>query len=349
MGNKLIYSLLILNILLGVACISCLSFMYFDLDYSFTPTATQGHIVASSQNFSESDIEEKPSFLYDFADIEDINTIALFGIDACGDGTLENGNSDAIVLVRLNHEDNTVKLISIYRDTCVEINEDGKFRKINYAYMMGGADKSIEVIKRNFDIDIDEYISIDFDGMIEVVNLLEGIPIEINEEESEILGIPVGLQTLNGDQALAYCRLRKAFGDDFRRSERQRIVLSAILAKTKEADLKTLEKLASVMLPYVKTSLNWKQILAFIVLSRDIEIEDIAGFPYNIEVKNYQGQYGYLNIPCTLETNVLELHDYLNEGDYEASKEVKRISKKLKNFSGYDADDGFDIRDFDYD
>ena len=347
MSSKLVISLIIFNIILGFVFVGYYVYNTF-IDYEFEAT---GIVVPSKYDYSansEGAIKTQ-EISYDLSSIADIDTIALFGVDATGSGDLDvDGHSDSIILVRFNHSNNTVKLVSIYRDTSIIINESGHIRKANIGYMMGGPEKEIELLEKNFDLKIDRYAAIDFQGLVDIINIVDGVDIEITDEESELLSIPSGWQKLNGEQALSYCRLRYAAGNDFIRAKRQRTVLTALYHKIQTVGIADLEQIAVSMLNRVSTSLSWNEILSFIMISRNIQIEELTGFPFKLDGKNYGGKMGYLNIPCNLETNVIELHNYLGEENYKPSDTVIKYSKKLEKFSGFDEDDGYVIQEIQY-
>ena len=170
-------------------------------------------------------------------------TIALYGVDS-RDANLNTGtNSDTILLVSINNDTKEVKLVSVYRDTLFEIQgETPVTQKVNYAYQLGGALMSINTLNTNLDLKITDYITVDFNAMSSIINALGGVEITIEEEEvnslnknlAEQIAISgeysngvhsAGKQLLNGQQAVAYTRIRSNAKGDITRTERQRIVL----------------------------------------------------------------------------------------------------------------------------
>lgn len=164
--------------------------------------------------------------------------IALFGVDA-RNGELGRGTrSDTIMIASINQDTQEIKLISVFRDTYLNLGNDS-YNKCNTAYAQGGPEQAINMLNMNLDLDITDYVTIGFSGLIDAVDALGGVEIEVTDSEishlnnyqlcmAEELGvdyIPVeqsGRQLLNGMQATAYCRIRYTKGDDFRRAERQR-------------------------------------------------------------------------------------------------------------------------------
>lgn len=279
--------------------------------------------------------------------------IALFGIDS-RDESLDSGNrSDTMMIASINNKTKQIKIISVYRDTYLLIprKEDAYYDKANLAYFYGGPEMSINLMNTNLDLDISDYVSVNFSALIDTIDLLGGIDIEINEYEREYINgymtetskitgkeiVPlydVGMVHLNGLQATSYCRIRQTRGDDYKRTERQRLVISKIVEKAQAADLLTLNKLIDKVLPNVDTSLEVMEIMN---LAKDVakyELVDNAGFPFDKQGKS-MGSKGDCVIPVNLEENVIQLHTFLFEDEnYIVSSKVKEISNKIKQDTG---------------
>lgn len=222
--------------------------------------------------------------------------IALFGVDA-RDGELGRGTrSDTIIIASINQDTHEIKLISVYRDTYLNLGNDS-YNKCNGAYAKGGPEQAITMLNMNLDMDITDYVTVGFSGLIDAIDCLGGIEIEITESEinhlnnyqlcmAEEMGvdyIPVtepGLQTLNGMQATAYCRIRYTKGDDFRRAERQRDVLGAMMLKAKDASLTTLGDVVTAVLPSVNTSLSVNEIISVLGTVAEYNVVASEGFPF---------------------------------------------------------------------
>ena len=167
--------------------------------------------------------------------------VALFGVDS-REGDLEkNTRTDCIIVASLNKETKEIKMASVYRDTLLDLSE-GTLQKCNAAYSFGGPKQAINMLNMNLDLDIQNYVTVDFGVVAEVVDLLGGLDIEIKEEEVEPLNKFVyetgqvagkeahfvggsGIQHLDGVQATTYARIRSTAGGDFTRTERQRLVI----------------------------------------------------------------------------------------------------------------------------
>jgi polyisoprenyl-teichoic acid--peptidoglycan teichoic acid transferase len=190
---------------------------------------------------------------------KEIRNIALFGIDA-PEGDV--GRSDSIMILTLDSVHNKLKLTSIMRDSYVNIPGRG-LDKINHAYAFGGPELAVRTLNENFDLNIKEFMAVDFTSLPTIIDKLGGVTINIIPEEiSHIPGITsAGNQVLNGKQALAYSRIRYASGGDYKRTERQRTVVDAIFNKVKDTTLTEYPALVSEFLPFVKTNMSPNEIL----------------------------------------------------------------------------------------
>ncbi len=193
-------------------------------------------------------------------EFKEIRNIALLGIDSRGDDLV--GRSDSIMILTLDSIHNKIKLSSIMRDSYVNIDGYG-MDKINHAYAYGGAELALKTLNENFDLNIKEVMVINFSSLINIIDKIGGINIDITDEEvSHISGISSsGNHLLNGNQALAYSRIRYATGGDYKRTERQRTVIKAIFNKLKNTELTKYPELVNEFLPYVKTNISSKDLL----------------------------------------------------------------------------------------
>lgn len=197
-------------------------------------------------------------------------TIAMFGLDNRSNGNLSQGRSDVIMLANINNDTKEVKLVSVYRDTYLDTG-DGIFQKCNAAYAKGGPEQAISMLNVNLDLNITDYVTVDFNSIIECVDLLGGVDMEITDDEASLMTGYIrelneltgnkaenltqgGTYTLNGVQACAYARIRYGGGDDYRRTERQRTVLTAMVKKAQQSDLTTVNKLINEVCGDIQTS-----------------------------------------------------------------------------------------------
>ena len=210
-------------------------FSYFHKDYySSTDENNNDEIEGYSEN---SNLLEENSKISESEDEEQrINNILFLGIDK------EENASDTIMILSLNEKNKTIKLVSIMRDTYVYQGE-GMANKINYAYHYGGVQGSMNTINSVFNLDISKYVKVDFEGIVSIIDYLEGVEVNINETERKYINSickntnlsSSGDVTLNGEQALAFSRIRK-IDSDFERTERQRKVILGIFHKIKVID-----------------------------------------------------------------------------------------------------------------
>lgn len=209
-----------------------------------------------------------------------ITNIALFGIDARDESF--TGLSDSIMIISIDAIHNDIKIISVMRDSLVEVEGYG-YQKINAAYNLGGAPLAIKTLNQTFDLNIQDYATVDFVGMAEIIEMVGGIEVELTEAEVRNANIHIesmhrqrgtaedylteaGLQRLNGVQAVAFSRIRKVAtingtNNDPGRTERQRLVMHQMFDKALSMKITDYPKLIRALLPYMETSLDYGEIL----------------------------------------------------------------------------------------
>ncbi|RBP42227.1 LCP family protein [Garciella nitratireducens] len=249
---------------------------------------------------------------------DNITNIALFGLDRRE--TTGNTRSDTIMIATLDTKNKKAKLTSIMRDTYVNIPSRG-MDKINHAYAYGGPELAIRTINENFDMNIRDYAMVDFFGMADIIDALGGVTIDVKPEEVSRTGVSsAGLQTLNGEQAVKYSRIRYVGNGDFERTERQRKILEQLMNKVVTAGPMEYPKLMNQLLPYVETSLSKREILKLGTSAFTSGVDSLE--EYRIPVDGYakgQKMNGiYYLVPQDLQTNVEFLHEFI----YEDSKPV---------------------------
>lgn len=289
--------------------------------------------------------------------MDNFETIAVFGLDNRSNGKLTSGNSDVIIIVTIDNDTKEVKMCSVYRDTYLDIG-GGKFRKANSAFTSGGAQAAISMLNKNLDLNITDYVTVDFNAVVECIDLLGGIEMTITDDEAHYMigymkeinkltghesKVPEtgGTYVLDGVQATAYARIRYTAGDDYKRTERQRDVITAMAKKAQKSDLNTINKVIDAMFDDISTSYSNTDLIALAAQVFDYEITGSAGFPFTKNSVTL-GSKGSIVAPCTLETNVTELHKFLygNE-EYVPSSTVRANSMKIESDTGFGANDGF--------
>lgn len=264
--------------------------------------------------------------------LEEYRTIALLGLDTRTD-TFTGSRSDCIILVTINNITKDVKLTSVYRDTYLDIDGYG-LDKITHAYAYGNAKLTINTLNKNLDLNIKEFITVNFETVKTVVDAIGGVTIDVTTAEAaSIPGISsAGTYNLNGEQALAYARIRK-IDSDYKRTERMRTVLTAVFEKAKTKSIAELNSLADTILPHVSTNVTKSEIVSLLPQIFSYNVTDSIGWPYVVRAYTTPTWYG---APVTLEENVKRLHQELfDEEDYEVSDTVKAISDKIIKRTGY--------------
>lgn len=303
-----------------------------------------------------------------YRDTGPYTNIALFGLDSRG-GEIDGGvQSDCIMIASINNETDDVKIMSVYRDTLLNQSE-GYYEKANSAYNTGGPEGAISMLNRNFDLDIQNYVSVNFNALVDAIDILGGIEVELTAEEAfwcngyafetaQVCGkelIPIkeeaGVQLLDGVHAVGYTRIRYTEGDDFKRAERQRFILNEVINKAKKADFKTLTKIVDQVMPQISTSFTSAEIMGFVANALNYNIVETTGFPYRVvtcdNVMNHSGSY-VVTVGHT--SNVKELHGSLfGEMDYEPSDNVKIINDEIIYLTGIAEDEASINTQFDRD
>ena len=266
--------------------------------------------------------------------LSEYRNIAIFGIDSREDTYSKGNRSDCIIIASINNTTKEVKLLSVYRDTYVDIEGHG-LDKITHAYSYGEAPLAIKTLNANLDLNIKEFITVNFDAVKDIIDSVGGIQMQITSEEvSHISGISkAGTYNLTGEQALAYARIRYAEGGDYKRTERMRDVLTAVANKVKTMNVSQLNNLVDELLPRVYTNITAGDIFSLFPSVASFNITESKGWPYETKGITLDRWYG---VPVTLESNVKQLHQELfGEADYEPSENVKTVSNQIIQKTGY--------------
>lgn len=288
-------------------------------------------------------------------------TIALYGVDS-RDSNLDTGtNSDAIILLSINKDTKEVKMVSVYRDTLLQIQSDSQTtHKVNYAYQLGGALMSINTLNANLDLAISDYITVDFNAMADIINALGGVEVTVTEDEvnnlnknlAEQIGISgkysegvheAGTKVLNGQQAVAYSRIRSTGKGDITRTMRQRTVLLGLINKMINADSKMISNLIDVSFSCISTSLTKDEVTSLAKDIADYKITGNIGFPFSYTPMSLDGK-GSVIVAADLNANVTALHEYLyGTSGYTPSTTASSISTEVSSETGVAATEAIDI------
>ncbi len=264
--------------------------------------------------------------------LKDYRNIVLLGVDS-QDGSFSNTRSDCIIIVSINKKTNDVNLTSVYRDTYVQIDGHG-LDKITHAYAYGGPELAMSTLNKNLDLNITEFVTVNFETVKTVVDSIGGVTIKVTDAEAtQISGLSSGgTYTLNGEHALAYSRIRK-IDSDYQRTERMRTVIEAVFDKVKTLGVSELSNFVDTILPLISTNLSSNEIISMIPSVPFYTIKDSEGWPYDVRGISTDAWYG---VPVTLESNVKELHaELFGNDDYTPTETVQEISDDIINDTGY--------------
>lgn len=285
-------------------------------------------------------------------ELKGYRNIALLGIDSRADDYGLGNRSDCMMIASINQETNEIKLISVYRDTYVYVMENGTKRldKITHAYSYGGAQNTLKSLNEAMDLNITEFVTVNFDAVIAAVDSLGGVYIDIDKSEikyvndyidatSESSGVKSshithsGRQKLDGVQAVSYTRVRYTAGGDYKRTERMRTVVEAMLSKAKTLNVGQLNSFADTILPKIRTNISSSEIWGLIPKLVSFKVTESIGWPYDTKGITLDRWYG---VPVTLQSNVERLHkEAFEQEDYEASDTVKEMSAAIVKKTGY--------------
>ena len=269
------------------------------------------------------------------------------------EGTEDGGvyRSDTMILARVDAPNGTISLVSIPRDTLVNLGQYG-WQKINAAYSLGGPSLAVEAVSKLTDVNISHYAEVDIDGLSAVVDAIGGIevevPIEIDDEDAGGY-VPAGWQTLNGEQTLVLCRSRNSYietsgAPDLMRAANQRMVLSAIAHKVLASDIGTIAKTVNSISGYVTTDLELNDIIGLAQALQGIDTDDkfyTASLPsHSAYVVNGLGypDVNSLTPSDTLDPSIEDgWYGILDKEDWEKMK--KRMDEGLPPSEGYEIDE----------
>ena len=284
------------------------------------------------------------------AEMRGYRNIAVFGVDS-RDSSVGRGNrSDVIIICSIDQSNGEIKLVSVYRDTYLDVGKNS-FQKATHAYSYGGPARAVKMLNDSLDLNITDYITFNWKAVATAVNILGGVDIDITPAEFKYINSYItetvkgtgigsvqlkapGMQHLDGVQAVAYARLRY-MDTDYQRTERQRKVVELAFEKAKKADPKTLNDLLGNVLSMVATNLTWQDGLDVINDIGKYKLVDTQGFPFKKDDMT-KGTKGFIVVPIDLESNVVQLHSYLfGDENYEASAKVKAYSERISEDTGF--------------
>ena len=294
-------------------------------------------------------------------DVDGYVNIVLLGVDSRSmkKKALKNANSDAIIIVSMNEKTKDVNLISVFRDTYLKMGDTPTYDKINAAYAYGGVQMSMRSLNQAMDLNIEKYVLFNFKMVSDLVNAVGGIEVNVKDIEVDELNKYTGQtarnigqddykkvkkpgkQTLEGVQAVAYGRIRKGVGDDFRRTSRMRQVIKKVTKKLKKKNLFQLKGIMEMCLDDCKTNLSESDMIGMAQRLGKFKFDSTVGFPLTVKTGMLNG-ISYV-FPGNLEKSVKKLHKKMFEQeDYEPSDSVKEISNTIISQVG---EGGIDSKD----
>ena len=346
----------LLLLLVGIACVA----------WPILNQAQKIRVVDIKEDDVIMNEEVKQSLESGDSKLHNYRNIALFGVDSRSGELDKNTRTDTIMIASINLDTKEVRLVSVMRDTWLNMSTD-TYNKANAAYAKGGPKQAISMLNMNLDMDITDFVTIGFDGLIDVIDAVGGVEIDVKEAEIVHLNsyqismigkedgtlnaagepnyvatagvdyIPVehaGVQTLNGLQATAYARIRYV-GNDFERTSRQRTVLTKVAKKAMTLNPATLNKIAEAVFPKIATSLDMSEILSLLSGIASYSVGETANFPFDGYVQTGRVGKASVVIPVDLTKNVSVLHEFLfDESGYDPSDTVKKCSQKVVSDTG---------------
>lgn len=286
--------------------------------------------------------------------MEGYRNIAIFGID-------ENGShSDVIMIASVNNATGEATLTSILRDTYWNApngrtGQEDYYAKANSAYHNGGSLNALKALNKNLDLNITEFVEVNWVSVAKTVDILGGLDIDVPETMMgeingyitncvEETGYPSthlkhsGMQHLQGMQVVAYCRIRHHNGGDDGRASRQREVVGMLLERVKQVNPEIVLELCDAVFPDITTNLTLANIISMIPQVKDYNIVSMEAFPYHQKDANVDN--ASVKVPLGLADDVTTLHQKLfNDYNYAPSDVVKAISNHIENYTGYSIDD----------
>lgn len=302
-----------------------------------TPT-TSTDAATDTDVMEEYDLSLKP--------VDGYINLLLLGVDTRNMERIQGSRSDMIIIASINTKTYDVTLTSVYRDTYLKLGSTPTYDKITHACVYGGPEMTMKSLNQALDIDIEKYAVVNFRAVAELVDAVGGIEIDVQQNEIyqlnkytsatarnigkkkyQLVKKP-GVQTLEGVQAVSYGRIRKGVGDDYKRTERMRTVITKVFEKVKKMKLSEIKALIELMVPQCKTNLSLNDILALGFKAPKYNISSGSGFPYTV-AGGYLGKISYV-FPRDLASSVIQFHrDVFGQEDYRLSSEAAYIAREI--------------------
>lgn len=278
--------------------------------------------------------------------------IAILGVDAREGEDPEKCRTDAIIIATINEKTGAITLTSVMRDTYLlmsDVNGDDLLDKVTHAHAFGGPMNTVRMLNQSLDLNIEEFVVMDWNSVVDTVDAMGGITVDVQENEIADLNkwgpetaentgkewteiTETGEQRIDGVQAATYCRIRKTSGGDPGRTNRMKKVMTALFEEAKKHPTRITE-MTDKVLPEIKTNMTTSNFMSLMPKILSFKIDNSIAYPYNYWGGIINGKW--LAVPTTLQYNVEKLHEELFEqSDYNPSNTVKKISQSIINQSG---------------
>lgn len=279
--------------------------------------------------------------------------IVLLGIDSREGENIDNCRSDAIMIISIDKKTSQVKMCSVLRDSYLDVENNGEefMDKVTHAHAYGGPVNTIRALNRNLDMNISDYMRVNWQTVADVVEAVGGVKVNIKDYEINEMNKYIrdtyrnlkkktsyikraGLQTLDGTQAVTYCRIRKVGNGDEERSDRMRRVVKQLVAKSKKMKISELIETANKVMPEIQTSISPGRMFDLMKKYQSYKLKNTKPWPYRYEGVILNGVW--YDVPVTISKNVRLLH-YVLFGDktYKPTERVYTYSRQAASDSGY--------------
>jgi LCP family protein required for cell wall assembly len=288
------------------------------------------------------------------ADMEGYFNIMCFGVDSRMENGVQNvgkgTNADVNMIISANLETGEIRIVSVFRDSYLNINDKNSYNKINAAYAQGGPEQAVKALNKNLGLNVTQYATFNWGSVAKAINILGGVDVDLSDAEFSWINAYItetvketgigsvqlthsGHVHLDGIQAVAYARIRYS-DTDYARTERQRIVLEKAFEKAKSADWSTLQNLIFTITPELATNVSVDDIIPLAQRITKFYISDTQGFP-SARGEKRMDKLGDCVIPQTLAYNVKLLHQFLfDEQDYQVPSSIQEYSSHIASVTG---------------
>lgn len=293
-------------------------------------------------------------------ELKDYRNILIMGIDKRKGEDIETCRSDAMIVASINKKTGKFKMVSVVRDSFLQLDEKDQLvlDKLTHAHAYGGPENTLRAINRNLDLNIKEFVRVDWKTVADTVDCLGGLELPITKGEIKEMNKYIkdtnksldgskkeikkaGKQKLNGIQVVTYCRIRKNDGDE-QRAERYRAAMAAALKKVRGMSFKEIDKLADTVLPQITTNITAKKLRNLLIKHYDLKIDESVGWPYTWDGIQINGVW--YDAPITLCSNDEDLHkDIFGSKKYKPSQTVQNINQLIIDETGFDENSPFQI------